>query len=93
MKDAMSQYIGKVHPKRSLSPIPNVSPDVRKVHQEQAKSSGHQSNNIELMEMLKSMKQEMQERDYQLRIQIQLRDEYMDAELRRRDQNLEEALK
>ena len=35
----------------------------------------------------------MQERDKQLQIQLQLRDEYMDAELRRRDQNLEEALK
>ena len=35
----------------------------------------------------------MQERDNQLRVQLQLRDEYMDAELKRRDQDLEEALR
>ena len=45
------------------------------------------------MEMLKSMKQEMKERDDQLKLQLQLRDEYMEVELRRRDQNLEDALK
>ena len=45
------------------------------------------------MEMLKSMKQEMKERDDQLKLQLQLRDEYMEAKLRRRDQNLEDALK
>ena len=32
-------------------------------------------------------------RDRQLKVQLQLRDEYMDVELRRRDQNLENALK
>ena len=41
---------------RSLSPVWNVSPDMREVHQEQAESSEHQGNNTELMEMLKSMK-------------------------------------
>ena len=35
----------------------------------------------------------MQERDKQLKIQLQLRDEHMDAELRRRYRNLENALK
>ena len=45
------------------------------------------------MEMLKSMKQEMKERDDQLKLQLQLRDEYMEVELKRRDQNLEDALK
>ena len=35
----------------------------------------------------------MQERDNQLKVQLQLRDEYMDAELKRRYQNLEEALR
>ena len=43
--------------------------------------------------MLKTMKQEMQERDKQLQIQLQPRDEYMDIELIIRDHNLEEALK
>ena len=35
----------------------------------------------------------MEERDNQLKLQLQLRDEYMDAELKTRDQNLKEALK
>ena len=77
----------------NLNLIWNVSLDAREIHQEPAKSSGHQSNNIELMEMLKVMRQEMQERDRQLKVQLQLRDEYLDAELRRRDKNLENALK
>ena len=46
-----------------------------------------------MMEILISMKQEMRERDGQLRIQHQLRDEYMDPELKRIDQNQEDALK
>ena len=59
--------------------------EVRQVHQEQAGSSEHQGNTVELIDMLKIMKQKMQERDKQLQIQLQLRDEYMDAELRRKD--------
>ena len=35
----------------------------------------------------------MQDWDSQLKIQLQLRDEYMDAELKRRVQNLEEAFR
>ena len=77
----------------SLSPILTVSLDLRQIHQEQAKSSKRLSNNTKLMEILKAMRQEMQEMDKQLKIQLQLRDEYMDAELRRRDRNLEEALR
>ena len=76
-----------------MSPILIVSPEVREIHQELVESSRQQSNNVEVMEMLRVMRQEMQERDKQLKIQLQLRDEYMDAELRRRDQNLEDALK
>ena len=34
----------------------------------------------------------MKARDDQLRTQLQLREEYFDAELKRRDQNLEDAL-
>ena len=78
---------------RSLSPIWNLSLDVREIHQGPAESSRQQSNNVEIMEMLKVMRQEMQERDRQLKIQLQLRYEYMDAELKRTDRNLDDALK
>ena len=77
----------------SQSPNWNASPYLRKIHQEQAKGSGHQRNNAELMEMLKSMKHEIKESDDQLKIQFQLRDGNFDADLKRRDQNLEDALK
>ena len=78
---------------RSVSLILTLSPDVRQARQEQAGSSEHQRNNAELMEMLRAMRQEMQDRDTQLKVQLQLRDEYMNVELKRRDQNLEEALR
>ena len=40
-----------------------------------------------------SMRYEINERDNQLKTQLQLKDEYFDAKLRRRDHNLEDALK
>ena len=46
-----------------------------------------------LIELLMSMGQEMKERDNQLKTQLQLWDEYFDVELKRRDQNLENARK
>ena len=76
-----------------MSSILTLSPDLRQVHQEQARSSRPQGINIEFMEMLKAMKQEMQEMDNQLKIQLQLKDEYMDDELKITDHNLEEALR
>ena len=58
---------------RSLSPICNLSLDVREIHQEPADNLGQQSSNAEVMEMLRVIRQEMQERDKQLKIQLQLR--------------------
>ena len=78
---------------RSVSLVLTFSPEVRQVHREHAESLEPLGNNIAVLEMLKTMRQEMHERDNQLKVQLQLRDEYMDAELKRRDQNLEEALK
>ena len=54
----------------SQSPDRNAFPDLRETHQEQAEGSEHQCNNAELMEMLKSLKQEMKKRDDQLKIQL-----------------------
>ena len=79
--------------KRSVSSILTFSPEVRQVHQEHVKSSEPLGNNAAMLEMLKAIRQEMLKRDNQLKLQLQLRDEYIDAELKKRDQNLEEALK
>ena len=66
---------------------------MRPVHQEYAEGSKPLRNNSIVLEMLNAMKQGMEERDNQLKLQLQLKDEYMEAELTKRDQKLEKALK
>ena len=63
---------------------------MRQVPPEQVESSEPLSSNSAVLDLLKAMKQEMEERDNQLKLQLQLRDEYIEAELKIRDQNLEE---
>ena len=76
-----------------MSPVLTLSPDERQVHQEQVESSEPLGSNAVVLDLLKAMRQEMEERDNQLKLQLQLRDEYMESKLKMRDQNLEEALK
>ena len=57
---AVSEHLQR---QEDLSPILTVSLDLRQYHQEQAESSKYHGNKIELMEMLKAMRQDMQERD------------------------------
>ena len=52
---------------RSVSPVWNLSPDVKEYHNEQDESSRQQSSNVDVMEMLASMEQNMKERDSQLK--------------------------
>ena len=66
---------------------------MRQVHHEQAESLEPLGTNVAVLDLLKAMRQEMEEKDNQLKLQLQLRDECMEAELKRRDQNLEEALR
>ena len=51
---------------------------------EQAESLRQGQGNGEMMDMLQLMRKEMHERDRQLKLQLQLRDEYLDQELRKR---------
>ena len=74
-------------------PILECTPKLRKTQHEQAESSGQNCNHTKLIELLISMRQKIRERYNQLKTQLQLKDEYFDAELKRRDQNLEDALK
>ena len=60
-----------------MSAVLTFSPEVRQVHQEHVENSEPLGNNTAVLEMLKSMRQEMKERDNQLKLQLQLRDEYM----------------
>ena len=68
-----------------MSPILTFSPEVRQVHQEQAESSKPLGSNVAVLDLLKAMKQEMEERDNQLKLELQLKDEYMEAEFKMRD--------
>ena len=56
--------------KKILSPIWNLSPDVREYHQGQVASLEQQSNSMEVLEMLKRMEQGMSERDNQMKLQL-----------------------
>ena len=47
----------------------------------QVESSSQQFCNADIIQMLARMEQRMKERDDQLRTQLQLRDEYFDAEI------------
>ena len=67
--------------------------EVRQVHLEQAESSKPLNRNVVVLDILKTMKQELEEKDSQLTLLLQLIDEYMEAELKRRYQYLEDALK
>ena len=65
---------------------------MRQVEPEHVEGLEPLSQNSTVLEMLKAMRQEMEERDNQLKLQLQLRDEYMEAELKMRDLNLEATL-
>ena len=64
---------------RSLSLVLTFSPEARKVQPEHVEGSKPLGNNSVVLEMLKSMKQELEERDSQLKLQLQLTDEDMEV--------------
>ena len=55
---------------RSQNPFLSAFPELRQTHQEQAESSGQNCNQSKLIKLLMFMRQEMKERDDQLRIQL-----------------------
>ena len=82
---------------RSFSPTWGRPEEARNIHPpwhtslgdtrnfpEQAESLRQGQGNGEMMDMLQLMRKEMHERDRQLKLQLQLRDEYLDQELRKR---------
>ena len=77
----------KIH--RSVSPVLTFSPEERQVHQEQVEGLEPLGSNVVVLGLLKAMRQETKERDNQLKLQLQLREEYIEAELKMRDQKLE----
>ena len=80
-----------MHNKRSpLIPSP---PDVRKNSSEPTKFSRSNQGNAKIMEMLVSMKKEMEEREKRWEQQQKIREEFLEANFRRREQQWEQMLK
>ena len=79
--------------KRSVSPVLTFSPEVRQAQLEKGESLDPLSSSAAMLTFLQTMRQEMEERAKKLKLQLQLKDEYMEAELKMRNQNMEEALK
>ena len=53
-----------------MSLVLTFSPEVRQVHQEQAESSEPLGSSAVVLDLLKAMRQEMEERDNQLKLQL-----------------------
>ena len=56
----------------------------------QAEASGSREGNMEIMEMLKTMKKEMEERELKWERQQRIKEEFIEATTRRKEQIWEE---
>ena len=81
----------EMHNKRSpLIPSPS---DVRETFFELAECSRSNQGNAEIMEMLVSMKNEMEEREKMWEQQQKIKEEFLEADFKRREQQWEQMLK
>ena len=75
------------------SPLINSPSDVRETFSEPAKCSRSNEGNAEIMNMLVSIKKEMEEREKMWEQQQRIKEEFLEAEFRRREQRWEQLLK
>ena len=68
-----------------VSPITHSFPEVQEQLSAQAEGSRSREGNTEIMEMLKVMKREMEERKLKWERQQQIKEEFMEAAVRRKD--------
>ena len=71
----------------------NSSPDVREIFSEPTKCSRRNEGNAEIMNMLVSIKKELEEREKMWEQQQRIREEFLEVEFRRREQRWEQLLK
>ena len=76
-----------------MSPLSHSYPDLTKNFLEQAESSRRGEGNTEIMEMLRSIKKDMEEREQRWEKQQQFREELLEAEFRRKEQLFEHTLR
>ena len=75
------------------TPIIHSPPDVRDNFYEPAEYSMSNQGNAEIMEMLVSMKKEMEEREKRWEQQQKIREEFLEADFKRKEQQWERILK
>ena len=80
-----------MHNKRS--PLIPSTPNVRENFSELAKCSKNNQGNTEIIEMLVSMKTEMEEREKMWEQQLRIGEEFLEADFKRREQRCEQLLK
>ena len=76
-----------------MSPLSHSYPKMTENFPEQAKSSRRGEGNIEIMEMLRSIKKDMEENEHKWEKQQQIREEFLEGEFRRKEQLLEQTLR
>ena len=76
-----------------MSPMSPPGPEMREDFLELAKSSRKDAGNNEIMEIPRSIKKVMEEREHKWEKQQQIREEILEAEFRRKEQLLEQTLR
>ena len=76
-----------------MSPLSHSYPDMTENFPEPEKSSRRGEGNIEIMEMLRSIKKDMEGREQRWEKQQQIREEFLDAEFRRKEQLFKQNLR
>ena len=69
-----------------MSPLSHSYPDMRENFPEPGESSKRNEGTAEIMDMLRSLKKEMEEREKKWERQQEIREEYMEADFRRKEQ-------
>ena len=76
-----------------MSPLSHSGLELREDFPELAESSRKDAGNIEIMEMLRSIKKDMEEREQKWEKHQQIREEFLKAEFRRKEQLWEQNLR
>ena len=76
-----------------MSPLSHSSPEVREDFPELAESSRKDARNIKIMEMLRSIKEDIKEREQKWEKHQRIREEFLEAEFKRKEQLLEQTLR
>ena len=76
-----------------MSPLSHSYPDMTENFPEQAESSRRGEGNNEIIETLRSINKDMEEKKHKWEKQQQIREEFLEVEFRRKEQSLEQTLR